>query len=181
MSDPLSLVRKAIAAGESLALVDGSYSLGGFSFPPDTKTAFKRSLGADEHYHTLREIVFCYENAKLPLVGYRTTCLREKLKALVEADRAALISYLRGETATCPQIDQQAVEAYVPPAPTSTRPKRKAEEISTVAPAEGTVTSADADRLSKLRSKFFPLYASKSSIYNIAGKVHGPVALVVLD
>eukprot|EP01033_Poteriospumella_lacustris_P005502 gene5502-3921_t len=170
MSDPLSLVRKAIAAGESLALVDGSYSLGGFSFPPDTKTAFKRSLGADEHYHTLREIVFCYENAKLPLVGYRTNCLQEKLKALVEADRAALISYLRGETATCPQIDQQAVEAYVPPAPTSTRPKRKAEEISTVAPAEGTVTSADADRLSKLRSKFFPLYASKSSIYNIAGK-----------
>lgn len=138
-------------------------------------------FAADEHYHTLREIVFCYENARLPLVGYRTNCLQEKLKALVEADRAALISYLRGETATCPQIDQQAVEAYVPPAPTSTRPKRKAEEISTVAPAEGTVTSADADRLSKLRSKFFPLYASKSSIYNIAGKVHGPVAFVVLD
>lgn len=138
-------------------------------------------FAADEHYHTLREIVFCYENAKLPLVGYRTNCLQEKLKALVEADRAALISYLRGETATCPQIDQQAVEAYVPPAPTSTRPKRKAEEISTVAPAEGTVTSADADRLSKLRSKFFPLYASKSSIYNIAGKVHGPVAFAVLD
>lgn len=121
--------------------------------------------------------MFCYENAKLPLVGYRTNCLQEKLKALVEADRAALISYLRGETPSCPQIDAEAVKAYVPPAPTSTRPKRKADEISTVAPSEGTVTSADSDRLSKLRSKFFPLYPSKSAIYNIASKVSRPCAV----
>lgn len=127
---------------------------------------------ADEHYHTLREIIYCYENAKLPLVAYRTNCLHEKLKPLVEADRAALISYLNSETATCAQIDQQVVDSYVPPAPTSTRSKRKAEEISSSAVTqEGAVSSVDAERLAKVRSKYFPLHASKSSVYNVASKV----------
>jgi hypothetical protein len=89
--------------------------------------------------------------------------LQEKIKALVEADRAALLSYLQGETATCAQIDQQMIDSYA-------RNKRKAEDIS-LEPTEAVapVNNADADRLKKLRSKFFPLYSSNNAIYNTSG------------
>lgn len=130
----------------------------------------------DEHYHTLREIIFCFHNAGLSLVDYRKNCLQEKLKALVESDRAVLLAYLQGEITTCPQIDQQMVDSFVPPTVTSTRTKRKAEEMlatdtTAVTNDAGAADNTDAEKLNKLRAKFFPLYASKSSIYNISGKV----------
>lgn len=44
MSDPLSLVKKAVGAGETLEIKDGAYSLGVYKLPIETKTAFKRSV-----------------------------------------------------------------------------------------------------------------------------------------
>jgi hypothetical protein len=44
MNDPLSLVRRAIMAGQTIEYVDHHYVFAGHRLPEATKTCFKRTL-----------------------------------------------------------------------------------------------------------------------------------------
>lgn len=144
----------------------------------------------------------CYQNAGLSFSEYRRNCVQEKVRGLLEIDRTALLSYLNGEVESCVQIDQQVIDSYVPPQqaaersktssssrhskPSSEKPegqsrtKRKAEEMtasdSTAAPADGAVVddslAADREALAKIRSRFFPLLATKTAVYNSSNTVN---------
>ncbi len=71
----------------------------------------------DDEYYTLKETIFCHENANAPIAQYRRNAVLARIAAFFEADRQALINYLSGKEQSCPQIDVQAAQNFVPPAP----------------------------------------------------------------
>jgi hypothetical protein len=127
--DALSLVRQARLTGTQVNYVDNHYSFGSHRFHESTKTCFKRTLAGSNvvYYYTLRDILFFLENADASIADYRKEVVKQRVTAIVEADKAALKGYVTGAIETCPQLDLAAAVA--------SRTAAAAHEVEASAPA----------------------------------------------
>lgn len=122
MEDPLTLLRKAVSKGQAApSSVDGVYTIGSHQFPEKTETCFKRSIGQQEYYYTLRDIIFYLDNAEVPNQEYRKEVVKAKLTAIVEQDKADLKNYLQGKIDTCAQLDMKKAVASAQAAAASSK------------------------------------------------------------
>lgn len=111
--DVLSLYRQALLTGTKIDHVDNHYIFGSYRFHESTKTCFKRTLvgAVVDYYYTLRDVIFFLENAEQSVADYRRETVKQRLTAVVEADKASLKGYVTGSIETCPQLDLAAASA----------------------------------------------------------------------
>jgi hypothetical protein len=91
--------------------------------------------------------VYFLENANLPVGEYRRNALQNKIKAVIEVDRAAMLSYLTGQTDTCAQIDPAMQASFASASSRSTSSSAAPSILKR--PAESSV-DADASNTSSL-------------------------------
>lgn len=136
-------------------------------------------ITAEDYYYTLIDIVLCHKYGSLQFNQYRMNCIQDKVRGLLEIDRTALLSYLRGDVETCPQIDRAMADSFVLPEKavaktprgkedqlTQVYKKRKVDDLLSASVSSAVATAAEDDPLSRLRTRFFPLWPNKNSALN---------------
>ena len=114
MSDPLSLVRLATQKGTQVLERNEEYHFGTRSYGIKTETCFRRTISkAKTEYYTLKDVIFYIQHSEMDLKEYRRAVIREKCQPVLEADKGPLMSYLKGEVASVPQMDAEKAAKVV--------------------------------------------------------------------
>ena len=114
MSDPLSLVRLATQKGLQVLERNDEYHFGTRSYGIKTETCFRRTLSsAKTQYYTLKDVIFFIQNSTVDIKEYRRAVIKERCVAVVEADKAPLMSYLQGEVDSVSQMDPEKAAEVV--------------------------------------------------------------------
>ena len=115
MSDPLSLVRHATQKGLQVLERNDEYHFGTRSYGIKEETCFRRTLSttANVQYYTLKDVIFFIQNSTADIKEYRRAVIKERCVPVIEADKANLLSYLKGEVDSVPQMDPEKAAEVV--------------------------------------------------------------------
>ncbi|CAH0553260.1 unnamed protein product [Brassicogethes aeneus] len=112
MADPLSLLRQYNVSKKEITERDGQIIFGEFSWPKNVKTNYLMwGAGKDgnpKEYYSLECLLFILKNVSLTHPVYVRQAAKENIPVVRRPDRKELLTYLNGESASCPAIDKSA-------------------------------------------------------------------------